>query len=320
MKSFVKSFLGYLVKNDTIKDMKFFAAFKCFVILSQITHSHLSTLKPFQTKIKYEYNSQCTLLPQKLFAFIGSDKKVKGRPLAKTYVAPEAPAGRCMNLCASHKHCNALSYKKVHDSENCLLVEANRIVETESAPEWLAYTSEKTCIPGCYTNAGQCLQQVNVTEVTIRSADKLKMTNTEALTDGSIDQSPTFVRIDNDLINELIWVRMAFGKILRVVRVILYVYIKTKEPDMTGAFAVKIGAEEQSGDAGVTKAKYCAHDVSTYPGETKKINDNEVVDRKDIYCYGPIEGKFVYFSKYTKYAQWRDSLKLHEAIVFGEKV
>ena len=113
---------------------------------------------------------------------------------------------------------------------------------------------------------------------------------------------------------------MAFGKILRVVRVILYVYIKTNEPDMTGAFAVKIGAEEQSGDAGVTKAKYCAHDVSTYPGETKKINDNEVVDRKDIYYYGPIEGKFVYFSKYTKYAQWRDSLKLHEAIVFGEKV
>ena len=302
--------------------MNFFSAFKCFAFLSQITHSQLSTLKPFQTRIKSEYNSECTLLPQKVFAFIGSDKKVKGRQLAKIYTSPDVPSGKCISLCASHKRCNAVSYKKVHDSENCLLMEANRIVETESASEWLAYSSGKTCLPGCYRNAGQCLQQVNVTDVTIRSDAEIRDSfgDIEGLTDGSIHGKPVWVYFKGK-VNELLWIRMAFGKVLRVVRVILYVkkHINSDKWE-TEAFAVKVGAEEQSGTADVTKAKYCVNDVSTYPGDSKKIENDWYVDRKDIYCYGPIEGKFVYLSKYKRIGWWEDALLVSEAIVFGEKV
>ena len=299
--------------------MKFFSAFKCFAFLSQITHSQLSTLKPSETRIKSEYNSQCTLLPQKIFAFIGPDKKVKGRPLAKAYVAPDAPSGKCLSLCASHKHCNAVSYKKVHDSENCLLMEANRIVETESESEWLAYDSGKTCIPGCYRNAGQCLQQVNVTEVT-KGPDST-VDGKKGITDSSIDGKPMYVYFVQRLANKLLWIRLAFNKMLRVVRVILYVnrYIDS-DKWKTEAFAVKVGAEKQSGTADVTKAKYCANDVSTYPGDSKKIDDDYYVDRKDIYCYGPIEGQFVYLSKYKRIHWYEDGFLVSEAIVFGEKV
>ena len=297
--------------------MDLFLAFRFFAFLSQIINSQLSTLKPFESRVASEYNSECTLLPQKIFAFIGSDKKVKGRQLAKTYTPPDAPSGKCISLCASHKRCNAVNYKVVHDSENCLLIEASRIIETESAPGWLAYDSGKTCLPGCYRNAGQCLQQVNVTEQVTTRSDAL-IYDADGITDGSIYGKLIYVRINRG--NELIWIRMAFGKMLRVVRVILYVAKYNAAGWDTESFAVKIGVEEGSGIADVVKARYCANDVITYPGEEKKIDAGSSIVRKDIYCYGPIEGKFVYLGKYTKNHLWEDALRLHEAIVFSEKV
>ena len=123
--------------------------------------------------------------------------------------------------------------------------------------------------------------------------------------------------------NKLLWIRLTFDKMLRFVRVILYVNKYTNDPKWnTEAFAVKIGVDEQSRTADVTKAQYCANDVSTYPGESKKISNGYYVERKDIYCHGPIEGKFVYLCKHVADSvyMWEDALLVNKAIVFGELV
>ena len=290
-------------------DFEFFI----FALLSLIICSDLY-------KLSSEYNSECTLLPQKLFAFIESDKKVKGRPLAKTYT-PSGAVGTCMNLCATHKYCNAVNFNKMHDSENCLLVQSSRIVETEDAPGWLAYKTTSTCIPGCYRNAGMCLQQVNITEVGGRSDSVLQ--NAEYINDGLLQGKNAYTRIMTS--KELIWFRLALGKRMRVVRIILYL---TKKEDWNAlggktpikAFSVKIGSEEQSGFTAIKKAKYCVYDVSEYPGEMIKVMGKDFAERVDVYCYGPLEGEFVYLSKYTTTDSKFDALLSSEVIIFAEKM
>ena len=271
-------------------------------------------------RISSEYNSECTLLPQKIFAFIESDKKVKGRPLAKTNT-PSGAVGTCINLCATHKYCNAVNFKKIHDSENCLLVQSSLTVETEDAPGWLAYETTPTCIPGCYRNAGMCLKQVNITDVDSRSGSVIN--NAENINDGLLQTKNAYTRILTS--NELIWFRLALGERMRVVRVIFHL---TKKEDWNAlggntpikAFSVKVGSEEQSGLAAVKKAKYCVYDVSEYPGEMIKVMGKDFAERVDVYCYGPLEGKFVYLSKYTTTDSKFDALLFSEVITFAEKI
>ena len=295
--------------------MKLFLTFKWFAFTSllQIIYSQ-------SFKLSTEYNSLCTLLPQKHFTLIGSGKKAKGRLLAKTYTSLEAPAGKCMSLCAEHELCNAVNYKNDRDTENCLLILANRIVDTDDAPGWLAYSTVKTCIPGCYRNAGMCMQQINASQITGRAAPGVHSSNLDNLIDGALHGHHPYIQAQaTGTARQLIWVRMEFGKMFRVVRVILYILGNGDHFD-NQAFAVKVGAEDVAGSDGVTKAKYCAHDVSKYPGEEKVVPGKYRATRKDIYCDGPLEGKFVYLSKYTTTVSDKDALLLNEAIVFVEKI
>ena len=57
--------------------------------------------------------------------------------------------------------------------------------------------------------------------------------------------------------------------------------------------------------------------MSKYPGE---VDDSLYVTRKDVYCEGPLEGRFVYFSKYTRTDNGNDQLSFQEVVVFGEKM
>ena len=253
-----------------------------------------------------EYNSECTLLPQKLFAFIGSSKRIKGRPLAKSYTSSEA-VGVCMNLCAAHEHCNAINFKRVQDSENCVLFEAARIVETENGVGWLAYTTTTTCIPGCYRNVGMCLQQINGTKVRVSHNGDGRRGNRDEINNGIIQARGAY-RYGN-VANQLVWIGIEFEKRLRVVRVVVYIF---KEVQNKVSFDVKVGSKE------VEKAKYCAEKVDLYPGDSLQVSDTIAVDRKDIYCPSPLDGQYVYFSKLTDFGY--DSIWVAEAIIFAEKM
>ena len=271
-----------------------------FSFLCLIICSHLFDLPS-------EYNSECTLIPRKLFAFIGSNKRVKGRPLSKSYTSSEA-VGKCMNLCAAHKHCNAINFKRVQDSENCVLFQAARIVETEVGIGWLAYITTTTCIPDCYKNAGMCLQQVNSTGVSLSSGDG-DSGNEDEINNGIIQARGTYHSVNEA--HQLIWIRMDFGKRLRVVRVVVYILRGVRN---RVKFGVKVGGTD------VEKAKYCADDVDLYPGESLQVFETDEVDRKDIYCPSPLEGQYVYFSKYTLTDSWYDNIRVAEAIIFAEKM
>ena len=285
----------------TLMDVHIFAYFFFYLII---------TVRSDLYDLSSEYNSECTLLPRKLFAFIGSNKRVKGRTLSKTYTSTEA-VGKCMNLCAVHKHCNAINFKRVQDSENCVLFQAARIVETEAEVGWLAYKTTTTCIPGCYENAGMCLRQVNSTGVSMSSGDGHSGNNDE-VGNGIIQMKAAYRSALRA--NQLIWIRMDFGKSLRVVRVVLYVL--NEAPRYMVRFAVKVGGTD------VGKAKYCADNIDLYPGEVVEDFGATTADKKDIYCAGPLEGQYVYFSKYTIWAEkpGKDNIRIAEAIIFAEKM
>ena len=69
---------------------------------------------------------------------------------------------------------------------------------------------------------------------------------------------------------------MALGKMLRVVRVILYIYKKIKGL----GHRVKIGDEEVSQIDEVTKARYYANDIITYPGKETTDSSSVRSDRR----------------------------------------
>ena len=266
-----------------------------------------------------EYDSECTLIPRRMFKFTGSDKKVQGRELGRVFTAPNA-VGKCMNLCSQHKNCNAVNYKKSHDSENCVLIQTGRIAETETASGWLGYTSDFVCMPGCYRNAGMCLFQTSVTEVS-STKDYVTIRNLEFIDNKKLDLEEfwNLPRIESQKANHLIWIRLSLAKITRVARVILYISNGNDKYSFTNPqdISVKVGNSEQERTEEVEKARYCAYNVRHYPGETK--GKPHFMTRKDVYCYGPLEGRFVYVSKYTTRDSWEDMIALREVVVFGEK-
>ena len=97
----------------------------------------------------------------------------------------------------------------------------------------------------------------------------------------------------------------------------MVLYITKMDGIDNQVFSVKVGSHEESDDDAVHKAKYCAYDVSKYPGE---VNQALLVIRKDVYCDGPLEGKVAYFSKYTRTDIGGDNLSFQEVIVFGERM
>ena len=99
--------------------------FFVLMLLSRLAHSKVFNLKN-------KYDSVCTLLPNKVFSLFGSNKKINGRPLAKVSTSSDA-VGQCMSVCANHERCNAVNFKKGQDEENCVLVQAGRIVESEGS-------------------------------------------------------------------------------------------------------------------------------------------------------------------------------------------
>ena len=181
---------------------------------------------------------------------------------------------------------------------------------------WLGYTREPVCMPGCYRNAGRCLYQLPITAVDVRSG-------TENIHPGQIWNkviSPTHVAHTRaNKANYQIWFRLSFGRMVRVVRLLLYVW--THKSHVNEVFSVKVGTNEpadgKDNEDDVKKARYCANDVSQYPGET---DDKGVTIEKDIYCYGPLEGRVVYLNKYTETVVGTDLLAFDEIIVFGEKM
>ena len=95
------------------------------MLLSRLAHSKIFNLKN-------KYDSVCTLLPTRVFSLFGSNKRISGRPLAKVSTSSDA-VGQCMSVCANHERCNAVNFKKGQDEENCVLVQAGRIVEYEGS-------------------------------------------------------------------------------------------------------------------------------------------------------------------------------------------
>ena len=255
-----------------------------------------------------EYDSVCTLLPRKVFSFTGY-KKIRGRVIAKSFTPPEA-VGQCMNLCEKHGQCNAINFKKNVDTENCLFVEAGRIVETDDDSDWLGYETNVVCMDGCYRNAGMCLYQLPITEAKFSA----KVYNLEKINDRDIP-GKAFSHTRVDQANAFLWMRMDLGKTRRVVRVVLYITKKATHDNQV--FSVRVGSHEESNDEAVKKARYCAYDVSKYPGEVDELLH---VTRKDVYCDGPLEGRFAYFSKYTTTDNGNDQLSFQEVVVFGEKM
>ena len=265
--------------------------------------------------VNIPYEEVCTLLPKKIFSFEGTNKKVKGQPLSKIYVESEA-VGQCISLCANHKRCNAVNFKKDNDEENCVLIQAGRTVKTEVDNGWLGYSSDFVCMPGCYRNAGRCLYEIPITEVTATQGSGyyfLASFNNKWYEPN--DNKYARARINRA--NGLLWFRLEFGKMIRLVRVILY--IRESDDLIADVFSLKVGLDETADkDLDVKRAKYCAYDVSEYPGTVEEKPHKTVI--KDIYCDGPLEGRFLYLSKYTTTSSGEDMLAITEAIVYGEKM
>ena len=278
------------------------------MLLSRLARSKLFDLKN-------EYDSVCTLLPTKVFSLLGSNKKIGGRPLAKVSTSSDA-VGQCMSVCASHERCNALNFKKGHDEENCVLVQASRIVESEDSVGWLGYTTEPVCMPGCYRNAGRCLYQLPITAVHVRPGTKPIWL--DQITNRNL-AGKYYAHTRASKANHQLWFRLSFGRMIRVVRLLLYV--RKNKNFVNEVFSVKVGmtepADGNDSEDDVKKARYCANNVSEYPGET---DDNGLTTRKDIYCYGPLEGRVVYLNKYTETKEGSDLLAFDQVIVFGEKM
>ena len=137
--------------------------------------------------------------------------------------------------------------------------------------------------------------------------------NGDELGNGIISFRGTYC--NNGKANQLIWIRIDFGKRLWVVRVVVYVL---KEDQFMERFAVKVGGTD------LKKAKYCANNIDLYPGESLEVKHGRTVDRRDVYCHGPLEGQSVYFSKYTDYTDSKytntdyDQIRISEA--FAEKM
>ena len=282
------------------------------IFLVQLRQSELFDLSS-------EYDSVCTLLPQKSFVFHGSNKKVSGRELAKVYTQLKA-VGNCMSLCAKQKHCNAVNFRKTNDTENCLLINADRDAQVEDGTGWLAYITKSSCIPGCYRNAGRCQHQVPITEIAARNDDKTETVMKDRMINRVIEVLPDnydFIRISNT--GKTLWFRLSFGKVIRVARVILYI---PKLPNIDNdVFSIKVGMNEQPNVEDIVKdvkdAIPCVNDVSKYPG---KFEDKpQPTIRKDVYCYRPIEGRFVYLTKRTISDSKREILGFTEVLVFGEE-
>ena len=222
-----------------------------------------------------------------------------------------------MSLCAKHGHCNAINFNKNTDIENCVLIEAHKNVETDDGSDWLGYTTSLTCMQGCYRNGGMCLYQLPITKVTARHDAKLS--NDWNINNRKITgKHPTNTGIEKA--NKLIWIRLDLGKIQRVVRLVLY--ISNHNINLINqVFSVKVGSHEQENKEqrilDVERATFCVYDVSKYPG---KENADDSMIRKDVYCDGAIEGRFVYMSKYTITHTYYDQLSFHEIVVFGEKM